>query len=94
MRLTPHRLTGLCLLPLWLFLASGCAREAVNSPPRADLQAILEPKPVPRDEITTDPVAEAHYNASVEAVLDRVHSAALRLCRFYEATGVNVGCGN
>jgi hypothetical protein len=49
---------------------------------------VTEPKPVPGDEIATDPVAEAHYNAAVESWGDRLHSAGARLCRFFDRTGM------
>ncbi len=55
--------------------------------------AATEAKPVPGDEIATDPAAEAHYNAAIEAWGDRLRSAGLRLCRFFAETGVkNLDC--
>jgi hypothetical protein len=33
-------------------------------------------------------VAEAHYNASVEAWGDRVEAAGARLCRFFQRRGM------
>lgn len=83
MRSTLPRLAArLALLPV-LLLASACA-STVALPPRADLIAVIEAKPVPDDAIATDPVAEAHYNASVEAWGDRVQAAGARLCRFFQ----------
>lgn len=67
-----------------LLLASGCATSG-GYPPLADLKAVTEAKPVPGDEIATDPVAEAHYNADVESWGDRLSAAGARLCRFFEA---------
>jgi hypothetical protein len=49
---------------------------------------VTEAKPLPGDEIATDPVAEAHYNASVESWGERLRSAGVRLCRFFDATGM------
>jgi hypothetical protein len=72
-------------------LASACGSEG-GFPPVADLQAVTEAKPEPTDAIATDPVAEAHYNASVEAWGDRLHSAGARLCRFFAETGLAVDC--
>lgn len=83
------RLAGLCLLLPMLSLASGCATSG-GYPPLADLKAVTEAKPVPGDEIATDPVAEAHYNASVESWGDRGHSAGVRLCRFFAETGMEM----
>jgi hypothetical protein len=51
---------------------------------------VTEPKPVPSDEIATDPVAEAHYNASVESWGDRLRSAGVRLCKFFDETGMSM----
>ena len=67
-----------------LLLASGCGASG-GYPPLADLTAVTEHKPVPGDEIATDPVAEAHYNAEVESWGDRLGAAGARLCRFFEA---------
>ena len=78
-----RRVVGLALLPM-LLLASGCGTSA-GFPPLADVTAATERKPVPDDAIATDPVAEAHYNASVESWGDRIGSAGARLCRFFLA---------
>jgi len=48
----------------------------------------VEPKPVPSDAIADDPVASAHYNASVESWGDRLYSAGGRLCRFFKRQGM------
>lgn len=76
-----------CLLLPALLLASGCARSG-GFPPLAEVTAVTEAKPVPGDEIATDPLAEAHYNAAVESWGDRLHSAGLRLCSFYRRMGM------
>lgn len=81
------RLAALPALLPTLFLANACTKLAAT-PPRADLLALTEKKPIPSDEIATDPVAEANYNASVEAWGDRLFSAGGRLCRWYEEIGV------
>ncbi|MBY0306399.1 MAG: hypothetical protein K2W86_14770 [Sphingomonas sp.] len=47
------------------------------------MTAATEVKPIPDDAIATDPVIEAHYNASVEGWGDRLGSAGARLCRFF-----------
>ncbi len=82
MRSILHQRVGLLVLLPMLLLASGCATTA-GFPPLADVTAATEPKPVPDDAIATDPVAEAHYNASVESWGDRLGSAGARLCRFF-----------
>lgn len=86
MRSMPRRAARSALLPM-LLLASGCG-GAAGLPPLADLQAASETKPVPGDEIASDPQAEAHYNAQVEGWGDRVSSAGARLCRFFAARGM------
>lgn len=85
-----RKVARLALLPT-LLLASACGNLA-GAPPRADLQALVEPKPIPGDEIATDPVAEAHYNAAIESWGDRLSSAGIRLCRFFAKQGVEVEC--
>jgi len=53
---------------------------------------VTEKKPAPTDDIVTDPKASALYNASVESWGDRVSAAGGRLCRFFKARGMAVGC--
>lgn len=84
---TLRRKAALSALLLTLCLASGCA-GAGTFPPVADLKAATEAKPVPGDEIATDPAAEARYNAAVESWGDRLRSAGVRLCHFFDATGM------
>lgn len=48
-----------------------------------DLKAVTAPKPIPGDDIATDPQAEARYNADVESWGDGLYAAGARLCRFY-----------
>ncbi len=82
MRSILHQRVGLLVLLPMLLLASGCGTSA-GFPPLADVTAATEEKPIPDDAIATDPVAEAHYNASVESWGDRLGSAGARLCRFF-----------
>ena len=70
---------------------TACATTGAN-PPLADIQAVTEAKPRPTAAILTDPAVDARYNASIEATLDRVHAAAMRLCRFHARTGMKVDC--
>lgn len=87
MQSTLRRVAALSILPLALSLVSACGSSA-GFPRLADLRAATESKPVPSDEIATDPVANAHYNADVEGWGDRVHSAGERLCRFFARAGM------
>ncbi|EJU14141.1 hypothetical protein LH128_05263 [Sphingomonas sp. LH128] len=41
----------------------------------------------------TDPAASALYNSRVEGWGDRVRAAGVRLCRYFEAQGMEVDCG-
>lgn len=87
MQSTTHRLAVHSALLLTLSLVSGCGSSG-GYPPIAEIKAVTEAKPIPGDEIATDPVAEAHYNAAVESWGDRLHSAGTRLCRFFDETGM------
>lgn len=49
---------------------------------------MTEEKPLPGDEIATDPQAEAQYNADVESWGERLKAAGERLCRFFDDTGM------
>lgn len=90
MRLTVRATTSRAMLPL-LLTVSACGGSG-GYPPLADLQAVTEAKPVPPDEIVTSAAASEHYNAAVESWGDRISDAGLRLCRFFERTGMAVSC--
>jgi hypothetical protein len=80
----------LLLTPL---LALGCARGVTLPPPVADLQAVVEPKPVPSDDIATSQKAADDFSASIEAWGDRISAAGGRICRWSERVyKVKVGC--
>lgn len=81
------RRVALLALPLSLSLVSACGGTA-GYPRLADLQAVTEAKPIPTDEIATDPQAEASYNAAVESWGDRLWSAGGRLCRYFDKAGM------
>lgn len=78
------------LLPA-LLIVSGCGSSA-GFPPLADLNAVTSAKPVPGDDIVTDPVADAKYNAALETWGDKKHSAGIRLCKFFKTLGMAVDC--
>lgn len=83
------------LLPVLatLLLVSGCATTGAIPPPADDLKAMVEPKPVPTDDIATSDQANADYNASVEGWGDRISAAGARLCRWTESVyKIKVGC--
>ena len=73
------------VLPLAL---SACATNPAPYPAVADVQAVTEAKPRPTPDILTDPAASDRYNAALEAWGERLHSAGLRLCRYFERTGM------
>lgn len=56
-------------------------------PSAADAEAAQEAKPEPPIEILTDEQAAAWYDASVESWGDRVHDAAVRMCRSLKDAG-------
>lgn len=80
------------MLPALLLAVSGCAAPASRLPPRADLQAAVEAKPVPTAEIVTSSKAAADYDAAIEAWGDRVRAAGGRLCRYFRALGMAIDC--
>lgn len=49
---------------------------------------MTEAKPVPSAAIATDPEAAAKYDASVELWGERLRAAGIRLCRFFDETGM------
>lgn len=62
-------------------------------PSAADVEASQEAKPRPSPAIVTDPVAREAYNAEVESWGDRVHDAAVRMCRSMNDLGADFACG-
>lgn len=59
-----------------------------------DVSAVTEAKPLPGADILTDPAASDRYNSALEGWGDRLHAAGMRLCRFYQRTGMpNIDCG-
>jgi hypothetical protein len=73
------------LLPLVaLWLVSACQTPGSILPPADDLKAVVEPKPVPTDEIATSQKAADLYSSEIEAWGDRISAAGGRLCRWSE----------
>ncbi|HKT85805.1 MAG TPA: hypothetical protein VJQ77_06950 [Novosphingobium sp.] len=72
------------------FLA-GC-KSTPDFPPRSDVEAATETKPVPPTTILTDPTASDRYNAELESWGERVQSAGVKLCRYFKARGMAVDC--
>ena len=82
MRLLPLLACGLAV--------SACAAQVRTSlafPPAPDIQAAVEAKPVPADNIVTSDQASADYSAAVEAWGDRAHAAGARICRWVVDAG-------
>ena len=74
-------------------LASACATPAEIHPPVDDLKAVVEPKPVPTDEIATSQKAADDFSVSIESWGDRISAAGGRICRWSERTyKVRIGC--
>jgi hypothetical protein len=79
------------IAPAFLLLA--CATSGPIAPPADDLKAVVEPKPVPTDDIATSDQANADYSAAVEGWGDRISSAGGRLCRWSERVyKIKIGC--
>lgn len=78
-------LFALCVV---LLAAAGCSTTG-SYPPKADIAAITEAKPVPPVTILTDPAASELHASRVEAWGDRLSSAGQRLCKFFARTGMD-----
>ena len=76
-----------------LALLAGC-KSTQDFPPKTDVKAVTETKPVPPTTILTDPTASDRYNAELENWGERVQAAGVRLCRYFKAKGMQVDCPN
>lgn len=83
--------TRRCLAALaMLSIASGCDERVETLPvyPSADdVQAAQEAKPELPLDLVTNEAAAARYDADVELAFDRVHDAAVRMCRSLKKAG-------
>jgi len=70
------------LLLLTLWPVSACQTQGSIHPPVDDLKALVEPKPVPSDDIATSQKAADDFSASLEAWGDRLSAAGGRVCRW------------
>lgn len=61
-------------------------------PPSAEVKAVQEPKPKPPVEIVTDDTIAAQYDADVESWGERVQSAGVRLCLWFNENGAEFEC--
>ena len=66
---------------------AGCQHIAPGHPAAKDVQAMVERKPAPTDDILT-PGGSTRYNAEIEAWGDRISSAAGIVCRNLVAQGM------
>ncbi|GGC05482.1 hypothetical protein GCM10011494_25080 [Novosphingobium endophyticum] len=85
--MSPGKFAVLAALPALI----GC-KSAHDFPPRADVQAVTEAKPMPPASILTDPGASDEYNAQLENWGERVRSAGVRLCRHFQGEGMQIDC--
>lgn len=86
-RLISRKLVALAALS---FLV-GC-KSTQDFPPRAEIQAVTETKPIPPASILTDTTASDRYNAQLEAWGERVQAAGVRLCGYFKGKGMQVDC--
>ena len=72
----------------------GCGEPTpiVLFPPAVDVEASTEPKPLPPVEIATDEQAALEYDLALEAWGERVQSAGVRLCRWFNDNGGAFDC--
>lgn len=73
--------------------AAMCSPEPIAMPSDADIEAIAKPRPAPESEdILDDATANAVHEAAKDSWADKVHSAGLRVCRYFERMGADVEC--
>jgi len=65
-----------------------CSTPQAGFPSREDVIAVTEAKPKPAPEVLTDATANDRYNSALEGWGDRLHAAGVRLCKFYNRTGM------
>lgn len=83
----------IAVMGIALALAACGPRPQVGYPLAKDVQAMVERKPAPTEDILTDPAASTRYNAAVEAWGDRISSAAGIVCRNLVSQGMaGVNC--
>ena len=77
-----------------LLTASACGEPTpiVLYPPAIDVEAATEPKPVPPMEIATSEEAALAYDLELEAWGERVQSAGVRLCKWFNEQGGKFDC--
>jgi hypothetical protein len=79
-------------IPAALVLLAACKTTSAF-PPAKDIAEVTERKPAPKGEILTDADAGDLYDSDIEAWGERVRAAGMRLCRFYERTGMpDIAC--
>lgn len=66
----------------------GACKTTGSFPDPKDIAAVTEAKPKPTGDILTDPAAGDRYDSAIEGWGDRVRAGGMRLCRFYERTGM------
>lgn len=74
-------------LVMFSYMLAACTTTGTY-PAVADINAVTEKKPLPPATILTDPAANDRYNSALEAYGDRLHAAGLRLCRYFQRTGM------
>lgn len=77
-----------------LLTVSACGQPTPvkTFPPAIDVEAAVEPKPLPPMEIATDEQAALEYDIALEAWGERIHSASLRVCKWLVEQGAEYGC--
>ena len=65
---------------------ASCAKPVGAFPPATDL--IVQPKPVPTDDVLTSRIAGEQYDNAVEAWGEEGWARVSRLCRFFDRMGM------
>ena len=66
--------------------------EVATFPTPAEIDAVTEAKPVPPIEIATDDNVAAQYDADIESWGERLQSAGVRLCDWFNDQGGEFDC--
>lgn len=86
----PRRALALLLA---LSVASGCAKQVIiekPTPPVADVEALIQPKPKPTGDIVNDDTASAKHSEAIETWGERLSAAGGSLCRWLKDTGAEL----
>lgn len=84
-------LTALLMIASCGAVVASCETTGASLPPAADL--MVQPKPVPSDDVLTSRIAGEKHDNAVEAWGEAGWAQVGRLCRFFDEMGMpNLNC--